>query len=232
MSWGIVAGAAATVGSALIGKKGQKKAAETAAQSQKEASELIYDQFQETKQALDPYSSGGIPAFERQQALSGSLGPEAQEEAYSEYVESPGVAFARERGLRGIERGAAAGQYGGDIFSGNVEKAKTEFATNIALQDFHNYYNRLGSVTGTGLAATKAIGGVGSEASQGQAEYIAGAGLERGAGQLQQAQTYQSAFQNIGDIAGKYFEQRKQNQAQGGSSGVGGYYGQSGGRGW
>lgn len=190
----------------LLGSKSsadaQESAGQTAAQAQTDAADLLYKQFKETEARLLPYSEGGLPAFQQQQALSGALGQEAQQTAYDQYTESPGVAFARERGLRGIERSAAA-PGGSDLFGGNVEKAKIDFSQGLAMQDFNNYWNRLGSVTNTGLAATQAIGGVGSQAASGQAQLTAGAGQSLADAGVAKAQTYQSALGNVGEAIGR-----------------------------
>jgi len=199
------------VGGAVIGgiiaAEGSKSAAKTAAGAQRESGEIIYKQFKETEKRLLPYSEGGLKAFEQQQALSGAEGPEAQQAAYDAYAESPGVAFARERGLRGIDRGAAA-PGGNDLFSGNVDKARIGYSQGLALQDFNNYWNRLGSVAGTGLAATQAIGGVGSQAAQGQAQAVSNAGLMTAQGQVAAGQSYQSGLSSLGSALGNLYQNR------------------------
>lgn len=206
---------ATTLGVASTLKAGSdaKKGAQAAADAQTAAGDQIYKQWKEFEARADPYATGGLPAYEQQQALSGAQGAEAQQAAYDQYVESPGVAFMRERGLRGIDRNAAA-RGGNDLFGGNVEKAKIDYSQGLALQDFNNYWNRLGSVTNTGLAATQAIGGVGSQAASGQAQLTAGAGQSLAQGRIASGQAYQSGFQNLGTAAGNIYEQW-QNRKQG-----------------
>jgi len=202
MSWGIVASVGASLVGSAMSSSAQKKAGREAADAQRESGDLIYKQFKDTEGRLLPYSQGGLGAFKQQQALSGALGRDAQQTAYDAYAESPGVAFLRERGLRGIDRGAAA-PGGNDLFSGNVDKARIDYSQGLALQDFSNYWNRLGSVTGTGLAATQAIAGVGSQAAQGQAQAVSNAGLYGAQSKIAQANTYQSAFGDIAGIIGR-----------------------------
>lgn len=221
MSFGII-GTVLTVGSTVYSANKAKSAAQAQANAQIEASDTIYRQFKETERRLAPYSDAGLPAFQKQQALSGALGPAAQEQAYQEYRESPGVAFARERGLQAIDQNAAAT---GQLISGNRDKRRMEFAQGMALQDFNNYFNRLGTITGTGLAAAQAIGGVGATASQGQAQMQAGAGQSIAAGQLGAAQAYQSGISNVGRALGGYFENRAQKNS---ASGIGGYWSNGG----
>lgn len=204
----IVGGVAAGAGqlySANKAAKSQTQAAQTAANAQLAGADILQKQYESTKKTLDPFitGQGGPQSFQMQQALSGALGADAQKEAYANYVESPGVSFLRERGMRGIEQNAAAG---GSLYSGNTLKALSEFNQGLALQDFNNYYNRLGSLTGVSLNAAQALGGVGGQSASGQAALTSSAGMELGAGQIAKARTYQSAYENLGSTLGNVFE--------------------------
>ena len=194
MAWGFVVGGALSLGGAALAGKGAKDAAKTQANAQREAAQTIDDRYEENKAALSPYSSGGIAAFEKQQALSGALGAETQEGAYQDYRESPGVAFAREQGLRGINQQASAT---GNLGGGNRLKRLTDYSQGLALQDFNNYFNRLGSVTGVGLGATQALAGVGSNSAAGQAQMQSNAGTSMAQGQLGANQAYSSGLADI-----------------------------------
>ena len=55
-----------------------------------------------------PYTEGGGEANKMRAAYSGALGADAQQEAFNNYTESPGVAFMREEGMRGINQNASA----------------------------------------------------------------------------------------------------------------------------
>lgn len=193
----------------LLGSKkaadAQTSAAQTASDAQLEGARILQKQYESTKKTLDPFitGQGGPQSFQMQQSLAGARGVDAQKEAYANYVESPGVAFLRERGMRGIEQNAAAQ---GSLYSGNTMKALSEFNQGLALQDFNNYYNRLGSLTGVSLGAAQALGGVGGEAAAGQAQLTSGAGSEIAAGKLGKATTYQSAFSDLGGTLGNVYE--------------------------
>jgi len=195
IGWGALAvvGGSAVAGSA-IAAKGSKDAARIQSAASERASEQIDQRYRENKEALSPYSSGGIESFKRQQALSGAMGSEAQEGAYQDYRESPGVAFAREQGLRGINQQASAT---GNLGGGNRLKRLTDYSQGLALQDFNNYFNRLGSVTGVGLGATQALAGVGSQAATGQATMTQNAGIARAQGKLGASQAYSSGLSDL-----------------------------------
>lgn len=227
MSFGIIAATTISAGVGYLGArkaaKSQEAAANTAAGAQERGAELIYQQFKDTEANLKPFitGEGGPQSFQMQQALAGARGPEAQQEAFDQYVESPGVAFLRERGMRGIEQNAAAQ---GNLFSGNTLKALSQFNQGLALQDFNNYYNRLGSLTGVSLGAASALGGVGGNAAAGQAGLISGAGAERAAGQVAQGRTYQSAFDSLGQSVGNIYE-AWQNRPRSNTGTLGGWQG-------
>ncbi len=182
--------------SGVIGARAAGKAAGIQAGAADRASQLQYQQFQEAKGMLDPYIQGGLPAFQRQQALSGALGAEAQEQAYQQFRESPGVAWQRAQGMRGIEAGLAQTGRGG----GTRLRAMGEFNQNLALQDFGNQFNRLGSLTGVGLTAARALTGAGAASAAGQAQTTMQAGQARAGGVLGRGQAFGSTVQGLGNI--------------------------------
>ena len=139
---------------------------------------------------LSPWAKGGQSAFERQAALSGALGSEAQAKALAEWNESPEQAFLREQGERSVTRNAAAlGGLGG----GNVMKELNRFGTGLAAQDYQNSFDRLGSVSGMGgqAASQLATGQLGTgqfnaglNAQLGNIRYGAGQDLAAQLGQM------------------------------------------------
>lgn len=107
--------------------------------------------------ALNPFVQPGQMAQQRQAALSGALGADAQAQAMQAFMDSPQQAFLREQGERAVTRNAAAlGGLGG----GNVMKELSRFGTGLAAQDFENQFNRLGQVAGQGLTAAQSLGGL------------------------------------------------------------------------
>jgi hypothetical protein len=99
---------------------------------------------------LDPVAQGGLSAFNLQGAQSGALGPEAQQQAFSNFQASPGQDFLRNRAEQSLLRNQAAiGGLGG----GNVRSALQEQAIGLASQDFGNQFDRLGQLSSFGLPA-------------------------------------------------------------------------------
>lgn len=98
----------------------------------------------------EPYTQAGLGAYNQQAALSGALGPEAQQKAYAAYQQSPGVAFAQQEAERAILRNASAlGGLGG----GNVRDELSRRAVGTYMQDFQNQFGRLGEVSTQGYNA-------------------------------------------------------------------------------
>ncbi len=113
--------------------------------------------FNQGQQQLTPWIQPGVKANDLQAALSGSLGPEAQKQAYANYQESPGVAYAREQGEQAIRRNAAAtGQLGG----GNTLNELNRHAVGTYMQDFNNQFNRIGTVADRGFNAASTSAGL------------------------------------------------------------------------
>lgn len=145
------------------------------------------DQLMATREAglgaYEPYSQAGRAAVEKEAALSGAYGPEAQQRAIDEYIESPGQKYLREQQEKSLLRNQAAiGGLGG----ANVRTALQEQAMNIASTQQQQYLENLRSLAGRGQQIA------GAESSLIAQTGMAGAGLEAQAGQAlaQLAQQY------------------------------------------
>lgn len=126
--------------------------------------------FQEAAQGVNQFTGAGVQAQQQQAALSGALGPEAQQQAMSAFNASPGQAFLREQGELGIiNQATALGGLGG----GNVKKELLRFGTGLAQQDFANQFARLGQLSGQGLQAAGQAGQFLSQAGQQQGNLAA-----------------------------------------------------------
>jgi len=157
----------------------EKKAGKAIQKAGRESAAVTRVLFGETKEQLLPFIQGGAPAFEQQQALSGALGPEAQAEAFANFQEDPGTEFLREQGLRLIESGAGAT---GGLGGGDRLRELTKFSQGLALQNLGSRFNQLGAVTGTGLTAAQALGGVSGGAASGISQALQAAGQGKAAG--------------------------------------------------
>ena len=144
---------------------------------------LIGQRFGETRAGLQPLISQGNQASQMQAALSGALGPEAQQQAFQNFQESPGTQFLREQGLRQLESGfGARGKLGG----GELLRELTRQSQGLALQDLTRQTNQLQQIGGQGFNAQQFVGGLGAQAAGGQASAMQNAGNFTGQGLMNQ----------------------------------------------
>lgn len=123
--------------------------------------------------AYEPYSRAGRAAIEREAALSGAYGPEAQQEAINAYIESPGQAYLRQQQEKALLRNQAAiGGLGG----ANVRTALQEQAMNIASTQQQQYLENLRSLAARGQEVAGAEQGLISQTGMYGAQLTAGAG--------------------------------------------------------
>ena len=125
-------------------------------------------------QALDyakgiqqPYLDAGTGALKQQNALLGLSGPDAMTDAMSTFQASPGYQYQMAQGLSAVDNGAAAR---GMLRSGNVLRAEQALGSNLANQDFNNYYSRLQGLVGTGTGAANALTSAALGTASGQAQ--------------------------------------------------------------
>ena len=151
----------------------EKKAGKVLERAGQASADTVRDMFGETQANFQPFIGGGQASFEKQQALSGALGPEAQKQAFADFQEDPGTQFLRDQGLR------LSGSKSGAVGTGGGERLRelTKFSQGLALQDLSNRFNRLGAGTNTGLSAAGTLGGLSGNAATGIAQ-----GLQFGAG--------------------------------------------------
>jgi len=127
--------------------------------------------LQQTTDMYSPYMKTGGQAFDMQAALSGALGPEAQQQAYGNFQQSPGQQFLQQQAEKALLRNSAAT---GNLGGGGTKTALQQQAVGFAQQDFDNYYNRLGGISGAGLGFTESLGGMQANAANNMGSNIAG----------------------------------------------------------
>lgn len=149
--------------------------------------------FQQAQQTLSPTAQQGAGASQLQAALSGALGPQAQQQAIQDFQASPGQQFLQQRQEESLLRNQAA--LGGGLGqSGRVLSALQEQAAGFAAQDFQNQFARLGQIAGRGDVATTNIANLQAQLGQqrsgirgGLTQGLAGLSLDEAA-QLAQLQ--------------------------------------------
>ena len=187
----------ATLGSALIGKSAADKAVKAQTSAADRAAQLQAEQYQQTREELQPYIDAGVDALGRTVEFTGGLGPRAQQEAFQQYVESPEVEFFREEGLRGIDRDASRR---GTLGSGSREKARIRFADQLAKQAYAQHFNRVANLRNLGYQAAAAAGGAGATTAAQQAQSLQRGAEAEAAGRLTEGALLQGALSGLGSI--------------------------------
>ena len=150
----------------------------------------IQEGVQQAVGGLQPVQQAGTQALSQKQALSGFTSPEAQQQAFAGFAESPGQRFIRERQERALLRNQAAiGGLGG----GNIRTALQEQAAGIAAQQEGEQFNRLAGLSGRGqqaatdvgnlqLGGAQAVGNLQTQAAGARASGVLGAEQARAQG--------------------------------------------------
>jgi hypothetical protein len=190
----------AIAATALTGADAAKSAAQTQADSAREANALLYKMYQEQKGLQEPFRGAGITAQNRLLDLLGlsknrgaeGFGKYAKDFSMSDFTADPGYAFRLAEGQKTLDRQAAAR---GGLISGGALKAATRYGQDMGSQEYQNAFNRyqtnranqlqpLGSLLTSGQAAASnqsaAAGNYGTQAGGN----ITGAGAATAAGQV------------------------------------------------
>jgi hypothetical protein len=164
---------------------------------------------------LSPWATSGQPANADQADLLGLNGQPAADAAMAKFQQSPGYAYQVQQGLRGVDAGAASH---GMLRSGATLKAEQTLGSNLANQDFGNYWNRLQQLSGSGLDAAKGI----ASAATGGAQQIAG--VDTGQASMD-ASIYGNMAKGIGTSANQLLSNTAFQNYIGGAGGGGGVAG-------
>ena len=132
---------------------------------------------------------------------TGATGPN-----YDAFFQSPDYTFRRNEGTRGIERTAAAR---GGAFSGNALRALTEFNSNLAGNEFGNYFNRRAALAGIGQTATTEANNAGLITSGRVGNALQEQGDARASGVVGQYNAYGNALSDLAQFGGYYMGNRK-----------------------
>jgi hypothetical protein len=134
---------------------------------QDQSSQMLQNGFNQAGTTLDTYynqatgqyepmATQGAGASNLQAALSGALGPQAQQQAFSNYADSPGQKYLRDQQEQALLRNESA--LGGGVSSnGRILSALQEQAAGNAAQNYNTNFSQLGQVADRGAQATNAI---------------------------------------------------------------------------
>jgi hypothetical protein len=205
-------------GSTLIGSKMSSDASKDAANTQSDAAnhaaELQQQQFQQTRDSLQPFINTG---YEAQGSLRnllglgtptdtgtyGSLSRPFDAAAFNQYKD-PGYQFQLQQGLQGLQNSQAA-QNG--VLSGAALKDLIGFNQGMANNAYQNAfgrymtqndatYNRLSSLLGLGENAAAGVGNTGAQVMSNVGNTLTSGAAARAAGQIGSANAYTSGINN------------------------------------
>jgi hypothetical protein len=133
--------------SAFMGSRAATDAAETQAQSAREARQLARDIFNEQKALQEPYRAAGITAQNQLLNLLGLSGNTAAAEygkfarpfGMSDFQADPGYAFRLSEGMKALEASRAAK---GGLLSGATGKALQRYGQEMGSQEYGSAFNR------------------------------------------------------------------------------------------
>jgi len=111
--------------------------------------------FDQGVQGLQGFIPAGMNAQGIMANYTGANGRDAQQQAYNDFIESPGQAWLREQGERAVTRNAAAT---GGLGGGRVLQELQRQGQGLAAQDFQNHYGRLAGLSNQGLQAAGQVG--------------------------------------------------------------------------
>jgi len=159
---------AAVVGAGVVGgvlsSRAQKKAANTAANAQIEASEMGVEeqrrQFDAVQELLKPYANAGLSGLSGQQDLLGINGTKAQQTAINNINNSAEMQTYLKQGENAILQNASAT---GGLRGGNTQAALAQFRPQLLNQLINQRYQNYAGLTALGQNAAAGTGNAGMQ---------------------------------------------------------------------
>lgn len=229
-----VAGAAAVaLTTGYMSSQAAQSAANTQANAANNASQVQQNQYNLSRQDMQPWLDSGRNALGQ---LNQQLPNLTRSFSLADFQQDPSYKFNLQQGQQAIERSAAA--RGGGVGGGATEKALMDYSQGVAGNQYQNAFsnfntnqsntfNRLAQVAGVGQQAATTTGQMGANAATNIGNNMMGAGNAQAAGIVGQANSINNA---IGTGANSWMQQQMLNRyapqvQQPGSFSMGGNYG-------
>lgn len=198
MPWGY---AAVAVGTYLAADKQSGAAEDAANASAQGTSASIAEQrrqYDQSRQDQLPFLEAGYDALRRQnEALNGD---------FSGFQNSPDYLYARDQGIRSLDRSAAAR---GGFMGGGADADRIQLAEGLASQNFGNYWSRLAQRAGQGQGTAQNLGQLGSTYAGNVGNAYQQGADTRASSYLAQGNAWANAYSNLGNLAGQYYGSRR-----------------------
>lgn len=188
----VAAMAAGSVISGAMNARAAGQAASAQANGLRQGSAALTEGRDQANQQMQPYATGGLNAFNAQQALLGLGGDSAS--AMAALENSPGYQFRLGQGLKGVQGSAAAR---GMLGSGATLKGLTQYGQDFASNEYDKRFNQLNGVANMGYNASNQIGSNYMNTADGLNKNFAGIGEARAGGINGRAQAISSGIQGL-----------------------------------
>jgi hypothetical protein len=163
--------AAAIATSAVVGAYSAKKGASAQQKAADEAAQVQREIFQKQTELAEPFRQAGITSQNELMRLLG-IGGDATASDYGMLTRGyrpedlpmdPGYQFRLGEGMKALDRRLSAG---GRMFSGGALKAGQQYGQELASQEYMNAFNRAQAQLGTRLGTLGSLYGAGQAAAQ------------------------------------------------------------------
>ena len=178
----------------------------TKAQSEASAASVaeLRRQFDIQQENIEPFREKALPALEQFARLAGAQGSGQQRAAFTQFRDSPGQAFLRDRGNRAIARNQPAT---GEV-DPRVQAALNERGAGVAEQDFETQLNRLAGLGGIAQTAASQLTGASQQFTRDINEQNIAQGNIRASGLQAQQQARANLLGSVAGFAGQQFGAR------------------------
>jgi len=178
----------------------QGEASKDAANTQSEAAQAGIDeqrrQFDAIQQLLNPYVEAGGNALQQQQALAGTLGQAAQQEALNSIQSGSEFRSLVQQGENSILQNASAT---GGLRGGNIQSSLAQFRPALLNNLINQKYQQLGGLSQMGQSSAAGVGSAGQSSANNITNLLGQQGQAIAQGQIGQG----NALANIpGAITG------------------------------
>jgi hypothetical protein len=208
--------------SGITGSQAAQSAADTQAQSAREARDLAKQIYEKQVSLQEPFRTAGITAQNQLLTLLGlqggtqgaEFGRYARPFGMQDFQADPGYAFRMSEGMKALEASRAA-QRGGStgLLSGATGKALQRYGQDLASQEYGNAFNRyqtervnrlqpLGALMGTGQAAASNQGAAAGQYGTTAGGLTTDIGAVTAGGQLGAARAISNALSAYGNYMG------------------------------
>lgn len=197
----VVVGSVAT---GMMSSRAQKKAANTAAGAQMEASEMGVEeqrrQFDAVQKLLKPYADAGLSGLTGQQDLLGINGNAAQQAAINNINNSSEMQTYLQQGENAILQNASAT---GGLRGGNTQAALAQFRPQLLNQLINQRYQNLAGMTAVGQNAAAGTGNAGMQTASNISNLYQQTGAAQAGAALASGQATANAWNGVNSAIGQ-----------------------------